>query len=325
MHPHVTRVAFVLITLPLAGAALVPTHGYAQPRGVMEASGVTRLGPNLIVVTDSDPGAYYTVPVRDNDAKIIPINAASIRRHAFVASGLASDLEGVDVLPDGRIVALSERLHALVGEGGLVAEYPDFLGEVGGIGLEGLSARAAADGSAVVGVLWEGGYPEEDKMTPAVHRRLHGHALEPTVLVHRLGAGEVVGQVTGDVTILHPRHSAGIEPGALRFRAADLVWHRLDATGQWGFIVLLSASTGTGADTREFGPAVLQRFSADGHPVGPSLDLAQAAPELGRRNWEGMGWFENGQRLVLVHDQPWTGDAVALVIPLDTWPSESPR
>ena len=124
-------------------------------------------------------------------------------------------MEGVDVLPDGRIVALSERLHALVGDGGLVAEYPDFLG---GIGLEGLSARAAADGSAV-----------------------------------------------------------------------------------------------------------LQRVSADGHPVGPSLDLAQAAPELGRRNWEGLGWFEDGQRLVLVPDQPWTGDAVALVIPLDTWPSESPR
>lgn len=85
----------------------------------------------------------------------------------------------------------------------------------------------------------------------------------------------------------------------------------------------MSASTGT--DSREFGPAVLQRFSADGRPLGPSLDLEQAAPELGRPNWEGLGWLEDGKRLVLVRDQPWTGDAVAQVIPLDTWPLESPR
>lgn len=218
MNQRVTRLALVLIALFVAGAALGPTNEHAQPRGVVEASSVTRLGPNLIVVTDSDPGAYYTVPVRDNNAKVIPIKAASIRRHTFVAGGLASDVEGVDVLPDGRIVALSERRHALVGDGGLVAEYPDFLGEVGGIGLEGLSARAAARGSAA-----------------------------------------------------------------------------------------------------------LQRVSADGHRVGPSPDLTQATPELGRRNWEGLGWFEDGQRLVLVHDQSWIGDAVALAIPLDTWPSESPR
>lgn len=323
MNRRKARVAFVLVVVFLAGAAPAPRRGHAQSQGVVEASGVTRSGPNLIIVTDSDPGAYYTVPVRDNHASVIPIDTASIRRHAFSSGDLAADLEGIDVLPDGRVVALSERLHALVGHGGLVAEYPDFLGEVGGIGLEGLSARGTADGSAIIGVLWEGGYPEDDKMTPAVHRRLHGRALEPTVFVHRLNADEVAGQVTGDVAILSPRHSAEAEPDALRFRAADLVWHRLKATGEWGFIVLLSASTGT--ENRVFGPAVLQRFSADGQPVGPSLDLAEAAPQLGRRNWEGMGWFEEGQRLVLVHDQPWTGDAVALVVPLDTWPSESPR
>jgi hypothetical protein len=136
----------------------------------------------------------------------------SKRRYLKELAKLQVDLEAVDILADGRVVALSERLHALVSDGGLVAEYPDFLGEVGGIGLEG----------------------------------------------------------------------------------------------------------------REFGPAILQRFSAGGRLVGPALDLRSVAPALGPRNWEGLGWFTPGQSLVLVHDQP-SGDSVALVVPLDTWPTGSPR
>lgn len=93
----------------------------------------------------------------------------------------------------------------------------------------------------------------------------------------------------------------------------------MEDTGEWGFIVLLSASTG--AAPRDFGPAVLQRFSADGYPVGPSLELQRVAPELGARNWEGLGWFVAGRSLVLVHDQPWSGESVALVVSLTGWAS----
>lgn len=64
---------------------------------------------------DRSPGS--TAVARRSPSSSAPLALAETRRHVFAARDLAYDLEAVDILADGRVVALSERLHALVGYG----------------------------------------------------------------------------------------------------------------------------------------------------------------------------------------------------------------
>ena len=57
------------------------------------------------------------------------------------------------------------------------------------------------------------------------------------------------------------------------------------------------------------------RFDTVGRRLGVPLDLNEVLPEsLRQRNWEGLGWYEAGKRLVIVHDSPPPGIPTAYVI-----------
>jgi hypothetical protein len=85
-----------------------------------------------------------------------------------------------------------------------------------------------------------------------------------------------------------------------------------------GFIVLLSSGAAATAlpGSKEECPKSdrgaplrycykwLQRFRLDGSRAGGPYELDQAfPPELRTANWEGMGWYEEGKRLVLTYER----------------------
>ncbi|MBZ0267263.1 hypothetical protein K8I85_03845, partial [bacterium] len=146
-----------LLLLTAACASAPPATGRTPV--VEELSGVARLGNRLLLVGDNDDGVVYDCPLPGNAGGSIPLDASMFRTFAIGGAENASDLEGVDVLADGRIVALSEDLAAIVDENGIVARYDDRMRELGGRGTEGLAVRALPDGSSRVAVCWEGGYP----------------------------------------------------------------------------------------------------------------------------------------------------------------------
>lgn len=299
-------------------------------RGATEFSGVTRLGDHLLLVTDADFGAYYMFALPQTASPLLKVSPDRLTRHSLAAEELGVDLEAVDVLADGRVVALSERLRSLVGVDGLVVQYDDPLAELGERGLEGLAVRRMANRSAVA-VLWEGGYVEAGEIQAQVRRRLQGAPFRPVVFMHEIELGEsgTKKKVKGDQDLVEldvPEPDP--DPDGWRFRAPDLVWHRPDG-GDWGFIVLLnSQSREERPGKRKFGPRWLQRFDRSGRPFGTHLDLDQCArnllgdDRLQHANWEGLGWYEEGRSVVLVHDEPNLVEAipVALVVPLpNSW------
>src|SRR5687767_3118253 len=113
--------------IPLLALLLVrPTPQTSQatpPVDAAEASGVVRHGDHLLIVSDSDPGAYYSLPMAA--ASSGSIDPARLQRTPFPGGDLAVDLEEIDVLLDGRVVALSERLRSLIAADGRILEYDD--------------------------------------------------------------------------------------------------------------------------------------------------------------------------------------------------------
>jgi hypothetical protein len=109
----------------------------------------------------------------------------------------------------------------------------------------------------------------------------------------------------------------------LEFRTPDLVWHQwhgdADKT-EFGFIVIVNSRI---ARNKQFGPRWLQRFDRTGNQVGSALDLDEEAKKvlghdrLEGANWEGLGWFEAGKRLVLVHDEPNKVDDIPVALVVD--------
>jgi len=112
----------------------------------------------------------------------------------------------------------------------------------------------------------------------------------------------------------------GQEPQAQRFRAPDLVWYK-DGMNDWGFIVLLSSQNSPKEGKTKYKHQWLQWFTIDGRPLGKPLDLKAIIPaQLKGANWEGLGWFEEGRSLVLIHDKPPKGHPTAFVVNLpDDW------
>ena len=284
---------------------------HAPAPDATEASGVTRLGGDLLIVTDEEPGAYYRfdlagIKVKDEP---IPIEPSRLTRVAFPSASFALDLEAIDVLADGRVVVLSERLRALIAEDGKVIQYDDPLSEIGERGLEGLAVRGEA-GRSLVAVLWEGGYLLKKDLPAQLHKHVGNRSFQPVIVVQALEAGALNKKQrmrdtpTHDIIMLDVPRPDGDEPQAQRFRAPDFVWHRWERDGQqeWGFIVLLNSMS---ADPVRFEHLWLQRFNYEGRPIGDPLDLDTLAPaELKGFNWEGLGWYEEGKSLVLIHDTP---------------------
>lgn len=286
----------------------------AAPRveTVSEISGIARSGSRLLMVGDDTPDRYF---VYDLTRAVVspgtgpflgefPVDAAAVT--AMSLTTRTSDLEGVATM-DGITLMVSEAMSALVVSDRVVAQYPATLAPFGNRGLEGVAMRRHSDTSAMVAVLWEGGYPERGDLPrqlaiPAVLER----SLRPVVCVHELPLSAL-----GARAPMEPCSKAEdlveldvpVAPDSLQgFRAPDLVWMP-DGSG---FLVLLSSQNATTAHRVEYKYKWLQRFDRSGHRAGAALNLCDILPfsvRSGRSgNVEGMTWFEEGRSVALIND-----------------------
>jgi len=297
--------------LTCAGAAS------AQREQVREASGVARLGDQLLIADDSTVGRYFRVQLPRRPAGLMLLNDLDPEAVRLKQATLAIDLESIGVLADGRIVALSERLRSLVDDGGIVAEYDSLFSEVGKRGLEGLAIRPLAKRASRIAVLWEGGYPDTGSLPGRLRTPRAPQPLLPLVLVHDLAAHGRAGRLKPASAVstleLDVPHLPGEEPAAQRFRAPDLVWTRLGE--DWGFLVLISSQSA--GPNPSYDHHWLQRFTSEGKRFGEPLDLAKLAPAAhAGANWEGLCWLEAGRTLIVVHEAQAKLPAAALVVEL---------
>ena len=302
----------------------------APAKGIRGASGVVRHNGDLLIVSDDSPGCYFRVQVPDRAPSLIPIPDDRAERHELLPGcsssfGLVVDLESIDLLADGRVVVLSERLRSILDDQGIVAQYDDPFAELGEKGLEGLAVRPIGENRSRVAVLWEGGYLDESEL-PSQLGDLAGRALNPVVFVHDLdpGARRLKARVKSawrivELLVPSPETGSTADVPPLHFRAPDLVWHEWTSdsgTREWGFIVLLNSESppyqppgSFEKPSKRYGPRLLQRFNLTGNPIGTALDLDATVravlntDELKDANWEGVAWFEPGRQVILVHDE----------------------
>lgn len=297
-----------------------------KPRfAVQEASGVTRVGGHLLLVGDEAPDGYFTYPLPESGT-VIPVRPDRLSWVGWRRTGNATDCESIDVLADGRVVVLSEDLRALVGEEGVIARYGENLREVAKRGLEGVAVLRLGAGSSRVAVLWEGGRPSS-RGSGSVGGVGESPVWPPRVLVHDLKRGEKALSIRADgeglreggirLFSLDTAGIPGVGAGKSPLRAPDLVWHR-DRAGRPILIVLLSARGSGGGHDLHW----LQRFDLDGKPIGGPAEFKSQVPARLRDdvNWEGLGWFEAGKRLVTIHDTPPAGHPTACVLDIpESW------
>lgn len=285
----------------LLGLALVVGVTQAETVEIREASGIARRGEFLLIVDDSQHGSYFRFHLQGETGPMIELDPARLERVSLPHSLMATDLESINVLADGRVVVLSERLRAMFDAEGTVADYGAVFSEFGKRGMEGLAVRPAGGGASRVAVLWEGGYPEYYDVPEQLRAKVGRQALSPIIQVHDLKPGDREVQVRGSNLIaLDVPRPKGRGPKAQRFRAPDLVWHRLP-NGDWGFIVLLTSQNSV--DRPDYKYHRLECFTAQGKRVGKRIDLnAVVDGPLQRVNWEGVDWFEKGKSLILVYE-----------------------
>lgn len=288
---------------------------------VRELSGVVRQGADLLLVSDDVPGVIFRRPVPAAIAGAHMPDPRTMRREALPGAALALDPEEVELLADGRMAILSERLHCLVGAEGLIVQYASTMSEFGNRGLEGLAARPDESGGSIIAVLWEGGQPMAHDLPATIAAVLPQPlpVLPPLVMIHDLPAGQIRDWVNETPVPL----AMPVPPGGRHFyRAPDLLWHRPAAGGEWGFIVLCSSAHFDWVEApHEHGRYnCLQRFTGDGAPVGEPLYLdTLLPPALATANWEGMAWLEEGRSLVLVADSKDATHPLAVVILPEEW------
>ncbi|TLU66146.1 hypothetical protein FE810_05345 [Thalassotalea litorea] len=281
------------------------------------------MGNKLLIVADGDLGNYYEYDITDLRSRhIVFSEAGRLHSKQIIEAKLHVDFESIDVLADGEVIVLSERLRSLVSDKGTIISYPSRFGEYAQAGLEGLASRPTPGerGSYDIAVLWEGGYPIARFLPAEIAPPTR--ALRPVVILHTLVNG-VVPKPSKEVVLntdslskwVDQKEPKGQEPHAFRFRAPDLVWHRD------GFIVLLSSvRMPSSDDSNRYGPAVLQRFDLSGEPIGQPFELAPQLKSLKvpvNKNWEGLAWYEPGKTLMLVNDDDRNDAHVPLIdIPL---------
>jgi hypothetical protein len=284
----------------IAGLAVVcscsKNHEGEQGIVIHEASGIARIDDRLIIVGDDADGRYYEMELNGHRWPIIPIDPHRVREVNMPHAELASDLESIDVLNDGRIAVLSEHLRCLIAKENLssdrysvVAEYDKALTEFGNRGLEGLSVKRLVNGGSRIAVLWEGGYPLYRLVPFELRNRVGRFPLRPVIVVHDIKKGETVALVDEPLQtlILNVPQPSGKSPMAQRFRGSDLVWHRWVKNKntdhfEEGFIVLLSSENSPPIDgnvPKEYKQKILQRFNLEGEPVGEPLDVNRSGKE----------------------------------------------
>jgi hypothetical protein len=310
----------LLLFLALLGAC---ARQPIEQASLKDASGIARQGNSLLLVDDQIPSAYFRFRLGSTPPHLFLMERGSLEKITWPQAGLAIDLESIEVLADGRVVALSERLRALVDKQGLVAQYEAPLSEIGERGLEGLAVSRLDNGSSRIAVLWEGGYLEGQELSQEVRPLIGFRALRPIIQIHELEAGARGLRVpTGDgsgLIFLKVPLPPPEEPEAQRFRAPDLVWFaeglRDKDSSTANFIVLLSSQNALPA--RRYANHWLQRFTSTGDTFGKPFDLDAALPEdLRGLNWEGLAWFEKGRSLVTVCETSPHGGPLAFVVPL---------
>ncbi len=188
---------------------------------------------------------------------------------------------------------------------------------MGNRGLEGLAIRESDKRNSLIAVLWEGGYLEKYDVTDDIWDKLDRRFFEPIIFIHELKLNknnvEIDYNDLSKIKLLTPKECC--EPDAQRFRAPDFVWHKLNED-EWGFIVFLGSENAL-YPGKEYKYSWLQRFDMKGRPVGSPVDLKKLVPEkIKNANWEGLGWFEFGKSLIIVHDKPPKGIPTAFVIEL---------
>jgi hypothetical protein len=277
-----------------------------------------RRDERLLVVGDATPGGYFEF-VFPKATTVFSIDPDRCRWVSVRRPLLAQDLEGIDVLADGRVVLLSEDFATLIGIDGVVVQYDARLRELANRGLEGVGVRGLADGDSRVAVVWEGGLPSSNRLSSEVE----AGCVDPIVLFHDVRAGESDLRVLladadeeggGPLQVRYCRLAVGQIPQAdgLCLRAPDLVWNEGEAGAE--LIVLLSSERSSLGD--RYDAQWLQRFRVDGTPIGEPFDLKGQLPDGldGAVNWEGLGWFVHGGSVVLIHDTPPGGTPKACVV-----------
>ncbi len=289
-----------------------------QQGKLTSASGIARVGSDLIIVGDDTRSTLFRYRLQADDwpsgsgPLLAEIEIASARTERFGGTG-AVDLEGVDVLADGRIVVLSETLKALITRDSVATIYPDPMGEIGGRGMEGVAVR----GDGQVAGLWEGGFFSPDYLPTwiADTGEIQSGPMRALLCVHPLPAVAKTEVCKGKDAVV-PLQLPATPDATQAFRATDLVW------GEDGksLIVLLSS---TNAAITVFRYKWLQRFSTSGAPIGDPLNLCDrgylpAHVRTGKAgNYEGLGWFEPGKSLITIND--YSGAATAVIIAIDPW------
>lgn len=296
------------------------------------ASGIVRQHNHLMIVSDVDSGGYYKYALSSHllnsdhliDRPIILKSGSDgVLERVELPHGLRRlDLESIDLLADGQVVVLSERLRSLLAKRGFIVEYDNSAHQYTNRGTEGLAVRGLENYASQVAVLWEGGYPDYRDLSLLLRNRPEKLSANPVIWTHLIEKDETGlrfdrGSRTKTEIELKVPELPGREPEAQRFRAPDLVWHKLNKD-EWGFIVLLSSGNAPRNRNVSFHYHWLLRFNMQGHPIGDPLDIEKqtSKPHLKRANWEGLGWFEQGRSLILVHDMPYKGPPNAIVIKL---------
>ena len=282
-----------------------------------EASAIVLKGDHLLMVSDDTPAILYRYKLKPEDHPNSegPLLASisiepTFSRH--LVNKKAKDLEGIDLLSNGELVLLSEQAYALFTPKGLVAQYPKFMSEVAGRGLEGLAINAEDQ----VAVLWEGGYYSPKLLSSLLVKSETNQAQIPFVCIH---------QYSSELNTLHCDKGEGVvklnvPATPLRtqaFRAPDLEWSEDNNS----LIVLLASQN---LEDTAFKYMWLQRFSLSGEAIGAALNLCDRGflPKhlrSGRAsNFEGLAWFEPGKSLMLVND--YSNTATAVIISVEPWP-----
>ncbi len=281
----------VLITCALL-ACSQHTDTTAVASRLAEASGILFDSDTLFIVSDDVAGSYFTLPSADSESGFIPIDSARLTRITIPGAELFTDLESIERLADGRIVLLSEDLHALgavVQKAGgpaleIVAQFDQTLAELGNRGLEGVAVRPLPGGASLIAVSWEGGYPERQSLSAQLRATIGDSPLHPIVVIDTIppnGSAGFVGTPARLLALATP--DDGVPPPlGQRFRVADLVWYtRIDSAGTSdGLIVLLSSSNSpepASGQKRRFQYKWLHRYDLGGNPVGSPLDVSALA------------------------------------------------
>jgi hypothetical protein len=327
---------------------------------ITEASGITRGGDRLLIVGDDADGVYFEIEIERNAGPVIPIDPLKVREIRLPNAALATDLEGIDILADGRIAILSEQTRCLVTADTdaadcrpITAEYDRTLTEFGHRGLEGLAVSGRSDGSSLVAVLWEGGYPLREDLPLELMDNVAGIPMKPVIVIHELEPMAQCGKIDKPLQriILNVPEPEGSPPDAQRFRATDLVWYRPDpSNGDPSELIVILNSENSPADPSqtpvEYKLKILQRFNLDGEPIGKPIDINDvcraALDGLDKKdyarmgeamaahiksihtlleaknweniNWEGLGWYERDRRLIAIYDGVPKDPPFALII-----------